>query len=119
MLAAGLIAVSAGPSSAYEYKRVYCSRELPVDGTCPPYGSPVSLHIELNLANAGGEEHAVCADIYYEAAKEYTAAHCFYHTYEEAAIVPGNGSFGYPRAWNAGTIEHFVYAEEYGYGAVI
>jgi hypothetical protein len=116
-----LVALAAVPSIALAnvpYEHIYCSQYLAVSGTCPPNGSSVYVHLELNSANAGGASHATCLDDYYERPapekSEFTPAHCMYYS-NETAIQISSGQWGYPRAWNAGTIEHLVVAEEWGY----
>lgn len=115
---AGCTLVAAlAPSAAlsYQYEHVYCNQNLAVNATCPPNGNSEWAHMELNAANAGGESHATCVDDWYNNEKEYTAAHCMYYASEGSAIQISSGQYGYPRAWNGGSITHFVYAEEYGY----
>lgn len=118
VVALALLPATAG---AYQYSHVYCNQNLPVNGTCPPYGSFEWAHMELNTANAGGQSHATCVDDWYNNEGKFTPAHCMYYASEGAAIQISAGQYGYPRAWNGGSIEHFVYAEEYGYhtGAIV
>lgn len=108
-------ALSIGPASAFasEYEHVYCSQNLGVNGTCPPNGSSEYAHLELNLGDAGGQSHETCIDDYLTETG-YTGAACMYYG-GEVAYVETSGQYGYPRAWNGGSVEHFVYGEEYGY----
>lgn len=114
-VAMAAISLAPAPALAYEYSHVYCDQYLAVNGTCPPNGSSEWAHLELNLANAGGQSHETCLDDWYNEEKRFTEAHCMYYASEESAVQISFGQYGYPRAWNGGKIEHFVYAEEYGY----
>lgn len=113
MLAATIL-IAPTSAAAYQYEHVYCSQELGVDGTCPPNGTSEWAHLELNLGNAGGKSHETCIDDWYNEEQRYTEAHCMYYS-NEAATQISFGQYGYPRAWNGGSVTHFVYAEEYGY----
>jgi hypothetical protein len=113
LLAVAAMAVTSAPAVAYSYEHVYCNGELPVDGTCPPNGSSEDAHLELNYANAGGQSHETCDDDYLSESG-YTGQACMYYG-SEVATISTSGQYGYPRAWNGGSIQHFVYAEEYGY----
>jgi hypothetical protein len=115
---AGCALVAAlAPSAAlsYQYEHVYCNQSLAVNAACAPNGSSEWAHMELNSANAGGESHATCVDDWYDSEKRFTVAHCMYYASEGAAIQVSSGQYGYPRAWNGGSITHFAYAAEYGY----
>lgn len=105
-------------AAGYEMEHYYCANDLAVDATCPPYGEVWDAHLDLNLAEAGDESHETCLDDYYEKSREYTPAHCMYYA-GEVAKQESEGQFGYPRAWNAGKVTHYVYGEEFGYGAVV
>lgn len=110
MMTMALVPTSA---AAYEYQHVYCSQYLAVNGTCPPNGSSEYAHLELNNGDAGGQSHETCVDDYFVNIG-YTNSACMYYAGEVASII-SEGQYGYPRAWNGGKIEHFVYAEEYGH----
>jgi hypothetical protein len=112
-MALSAVMVVPTPVLAYSYEHVYCSQYLGVNGTCPPNGSSEYAHLELNLGDAGGESHETCVDDYLTETG-YTGASCMYYSGEVASIIT-SGQYGYPRAWNGGKVEHFVYGEEYGY----
>jgi hypothetical protein len=113
LMAVAAMAMAATPALAYQYEHVYCNQNMGVSGTCPPNGSSEWAHLELNLANAGGQSHETCLDDYYSSGG-YTEAHCMFYAGENA-VQFSSGQYGYPRAWNGGSVTHIVYAEEYGY----
>jgi len=106
------MAIAVTPALAYQYEHVYCNQNMGVSGTCPPNGSSEWAHLELNLANAGGQSHETCLDDYYSSGG-YTEAHCMY--YAAKTLSSSRRTIRIPRAWNGGSVTHFVYAEEYGY----
>ncbi|HXD56181.1 MAG TPA: hypothetical protein VN618_15605 [Solirubrobacteraceae bacterium] len=118
MAALAVVAIAATPSSAgaFGYEHHYCGNTLAPGGTCPPNGSSTWAHLELNEADAGGESHETCIDEYLDPSGTgyYTGATCMYYAGEETKQFPG-GTYGYPRAWNGGSVTHYVAATEYGY----
>jgi hypothetical protein len=114
LLAVAAIAVVPSSASAFQYEHHYCGQNLAPGGTCPPNGSSAWAHLELNEGDAGGQSHETCVDDYLANSKSYTAAKCMYYAGEEARDFPG-GEYGYPRAWNGGSVTHWVAATEYGY----
>lgn len=113
LLAVAAIAMAPSSALAFQYEHHYCNNSLEPGGTCPPNGSSESAHLELNEGDAGGESHETCIDEYLSNSG-YTGQECMYYAGEEAKEYPG-GEYGYPRAWNGGSVKHQVVATEYGY----
>ncbi len=109
-----VIAVFAAPAYAFQYEHTFCESNLEPDGTCPPSGSSQWAHLEVIEGDAGGQSHETCIDAYESNKNGYTTQKCMYYAGEEARETPG-GEYGYPRAWNGGTVKHVVDATEYGY----
>ncbi len=80
---------------------------------CPPNGSSEYAHLYLIEGDAGGASHETCIDWYGTVKKNYSPQECMYYSGEEAVEHPG-GEYGYPRAWNGGSVKHYVAATEYG-----
>jgi hypothetical protein len=113
-----VVAIAVAPSSAlaFQYEHHYCNNSLAPNGTCPPNGvngGSEWAHLELNEGDSGGQSHETCIDEYLSNSG-YTAAECMYYAGQEAKEYPG-GEYGYPRAWNGGSVTHQVVATEYGY----
>jgi hypothetical protein len=106
-------AMAAVPVGAYEINHTYCEQSLAPDGTCPPNGTSEYAHMYINEGDAGGQSHETCIDEYETNKSGYTAATCMYYAGEETKQTPG-GEYGYPRAWNGGSVTHVVDATEYG-----
>lgn len=116
LLSAAAIAVAPSSALSFQYEHHYCNNSLAPDGACPPNGvngGSEWAHLELNEGDAGGESHETCVDDYLSNSG-YTASECMYYAGEEAKRYPG-GEYGYPRAWNGGSVTHQVVATEYGY----
>jgi hypothetical protein len=108
-----MAAIAAVPAAAYEIEHTFCAQELAPDGTCPPNGSSEYAHLYIIEADAGGQSHESCDDWYGTNKGGYSGQECMYYAGEEAKLHPG-GEYGYPRAWNGGTVSHVVDATEYG-----
>jgi hypothetical protein len=108
-----MAAMAALPAAAYEIEHHYCAQSLEPDGTCPPNGSSEWAHLYINEGDAGGETHETCIDEYESNKNGYTTQTCMYYAGEETKQTPG-GEYGYPRAWNGGSVPHVVDATEYG-----
>jgi hypothetical protein len=107
-----VVAIAVVPAMAYEIEHTYCEQALEPNAGCPPNGSSKYAHMYINEGDAGGQSHETCIDEY-ETNHGYTGAECMYYAGEEAKETPG-GEYGYPRAWNGGTVKHVVDATEYG-----
>lgn len=114
MVAFVLLAVVPSRARAFEYEHRYCYNFLAPDGTCPPYGTSEYAHLELNEASDPAEGRATCVDEYLTGVG-YTSSKCVYYFSEGWATEYPGGAYGYPRAWNAGKVEHLVAAYERGY----
>lgn len=114
LAAIAAIAVLPSLALAFQYEHTYCEQWMAPDGTCPPNGSSAWAHLELNEGDADNTSHETCIDEYESNKEGYTGATCMYYAGEEAQQFPG-GEYGYPRAWNGGSVEHIVDATEYGY----
>ena len=112
VLTAGL-ALSASPAQAYQH--MYCAQNLNPSAGCPPNGSSQWIHIDLNWAKDPYGNHEVCIDEFLdpEGSGFYTQAKCVYYSNETARDY-WNYVWGYPRAWNGGSVYHWVEAEELG-----
>jgi hypothetical protein len=108
-----VVAMAAVPAGAYEIEHHFCAQELAPDGTCPPNGSSEYAHLYIIEGDAGGASHETCIDYYGTNKGGYSEAKCMYYAGEEAKETPG-GEYGYPRAWNGGSVTHYVAATEYG-----
>ena len=113
LLAVAAVAAAVPAALAFQYEHHYCAQSLAPNGTCPPNGSSQWAHLELNEGDAGGQTHETCIDEYLSSSG-YTGATCMYYAGEETHQYPG-GAYGYPRAWNGGSVTHVVDATEYGY----
>lgn len=114
-----VLAFVAVPSSAYAtqywYEHYYCSEEMAPNGTCPPHGESWYMHLLKNEGNADKEAKAVCVDAYLTETSKYTEQKCEYFGEHNAYQAYPNYEYGYPRAWNAGEVTHWVKAWQYGY----
>jgi hypothetical protein len=106
-------AMASVPAAAYEVEHHFCNQELAPDGTCPPNGSSEYAHLYIIEGDADGASHETCIDYYGTNKGGYSEQTCMYYGGEEAKETPG-GEYGYPRAWNGGTVTHEVAATEYG-----
>ncbi|HEV7942671.1 MAG TPA: hypothetical protein VGP17_07715 [Solirubrobacteraceae bacterium] len=109
-----VVAPSSAYATTYYYEPLYCSQQLPPDGTCPPNGEQWYMHLIKNEGNADKEAHAVCIDAYLTGPGKYTEQKCEYYG-EKNAFQAYSEEYGYPRAWNAGEITHFVKGWAYGW----
>jgi hypothetical protein len=107
-----LSAIAVTPAFSYEIERHFCEQELTPDEGCPPNGDSEYGDLYIIEADAGGASHETCDDWYGTVKKNYSAAECMYYAGEEAKLHPG-GEYGYPRAWNGGSVTHYVFATEY------
>lgn len=114
MMAVLAICVAAAPATAYEYEHPYCKNIMAPGGTCPPNGDSEYAHLQVNEGDAGGESHETCIDEYLTNTEKYTSQKCMTKAGQEAVDTPG-GEYGYPRAWNGGSVTHAVDAVERGY----
>lgn len=112
------IFATATSATAYEYEHIYCENVMAPGETCPPNGSSEYAHLDVNEGDAGGQSHETCIDEYLTSSKGYTAQKCMYYAGQEAVDTPG-GEYGYPRAWNGGSVTHAVDAVERGYHTAI
>jgi hypothetical protein len=115
LLASACLAVlMPAAAQAYEVNWSYCDENFTPDETCPPHGDSIYIHIEWNLGYAHGEEHETCIDNYYTELEKFSEAVCATKK-GQLAEQPGDGLYGYPRAWNGGSVTHIVEGEEKGY----
>ena len=75
------------------------------------------MHIEANSGSDPQESHAVCIDEFLDpnGSGYYTEATCYYYASEGNTTQYPGGVWGYPRAWNAGSITHLVHGLQTGY----
>jgi hypothetical protein len=107
--------IAAMPSTALANVHVYCDQTLEVGGTCPPNGESKWWHLNLNQAWDPYGEHESCIDEYLDGHDNphYTEQSCKNSDVEPVRQYP-EGEWGYPRAWNGGSISHLVEATEEG-----
>jgi hypothetical protein len=111
LLVVASFALAPAPALAYEVEGAYCYQNLAPSAGCPPNGSSQYLHLYYNLATDPYGNHESCVDDYVNG--RYTTAKCEYYVGEYALESPG-GAYELPRAWNGGSVEHFVEADEGG-----
>lgn len=114
MALAFVVLPSAARATQYWYEPLYCSLQLEPDGTCPPHGEQWYMHLLTNSGNADKEAHAVCIDAYLTETG-YTEQKCEYYGEKNATQTYPHYEYGYPRAWNAGTVTHWVKGWAFGY----
>jgi hypothetical protein len=124
-IAGAAVAVAAGgaaavPSAALAYGHEYCFNSLAPGGTCPPAGVGTGVewtHLEGNEIEDPYGSHATCADSYLDGNNNghYTTAHCVYYRSEMPYVEYPGGEWGYPRAWNGGSVTHTVKGYENGH----
>ncbi len=110
-----VVAPSSAHATQYWYEHLYCSEKLAPSGTCPPHGESWYMHLLKNEGNSAGEKRAVCVDAYLTEPAKYTEQKCEYTEEHNAYQAYPNYEYGYPRAWNAGEVTHWVKAWQYGY----
>jgi hypothetical protein len=103
------------PPVALANYHVYCNQDLAEDAACPPNGESKWWHLTLNQGWDPDGPHEVCIDEYLDGSNNghYTTQTCYYSGEEPTRQYP-EGEWGYPRAWNGGTVEHFVEGKEEG-----
>lgn len=113
--AAGVALATAPAAMAGEYRsHTFCDNYLAPGGTCPPEGSIKYGHLYEVQGTAAGESHETCVDAWTEEFGYINPPSCMYYSGETAVIYP-EGLYGYPRAWNGGSVNHTVWGWEYYY----
>jgi hypothetical protein len=115
-----VVGAAAVPSAALAYGHTYCFNSLAPGGTCPPAGYGTGsewTHLEGNEIQDPYGSHATCVDSYLDPSNNghYTPQTCVYYRSEMPYIEYPGGVWGYPRAWNGGSITHTVEGYENGH----
>jgi hypothetical protein len=100
------------PSAAFA-THVYCENDLAPNEGCPPAGTSQWAHLTGNAGYDRYASHEVCIDEFLDPSGSgyYSGSTCVYYSYETAEQFPG-GVWGYPRAWNGGSVTHIVQGAE-------
>lgn len=112
IVALTVAAALALPTGALAGVSTYCDQQMSSGGTCPPNGDSTWEHLIENSAEASGLEAESCIDEYLDPKNNgyFTGSKCVVGGQYPAKEFP-EGTWGYPRAWEAGK-KGFVTAQE-------
>jgi hypothetical protein len=111
-----VVAFAVAPAPALANYHEYCDVALEPTVGCPPNGETKWWHLYLNQGWDSSGSHEVCIDEFLDGNnnEHYTTQTCWYALTEEPTRQYPGGEWGYPRAWNGGSIKHLVRGIEEG-----